>query len=227
MKKHSKRYQEAEKLIDKKKIYTLKEAINILKKAPVVKFDESLDFALKLNVDAKKSDQMVRGTVKLPYGRGKKVRVVVFCKDEKANEAKDAGADFIGGDELIEKVARGWLDFDSCIATPEMMRTLGKLGKILGPRGLMPSAKSGTVTVDIGQAVREIKKGRVEFKMDKLGGLQLSIGKVSFEENKLYENSLSALEAIQLAKPQTVKGKFIKSISISTSMGPGIKVEVP
>lgn len=224
MRKHSKRYQQSEKLIDKTKAYPLKEAISILKKMTPPKFDGSVDLHFHLNIDPKKSDQMVRGTVILPHGTGKKVKIAVFCKGEDELVARQAQADYIGGTDLIEKVMAGFLDFDYCIATPEMMKDLSKLGKILGPRGLMPSPKTGTVTNDILKAVQDLKKGKVEFRSDKQGGIHLSIGKLSFEEGKIYDNALRVIEAVNEARPQTVKGKFIKGISISTTMNPGIKI---
>ncbi|MCM8799834.1 MAG: 50S ribosomal protein L1 [Candidatus Omnitrophica bacterium] len=226
VKKHSKRYKESLKLIEKNKKYSLKEAISILKKMPLPKFDPSVDLHFQLNVDTKRSDQQVRGTVILPHGTGKKLRIAVFCKGEAEREAKEAGADFVGGFELIEKVEKGFLDFDCTVATPEMMRDLAKLGKILGPRGLMPSPKTGTVTNEVRKAIEELRKGKIEFKVDKQAGLHLSIGKLSFDEEKLYENALKLIEAINEAKPATVKGKFIKSIYISSTMNPGLQIQM-
>jgi len=222
MKIHSKRYRESEKQIDRIKTYPLKDAILILKKLALPKFDPSVDLHFNLNVDPKKSDQMVRGTVALPHGTGKKVRVAVFCKGENEKLAKEANADYVGGIELIEKVSGGFLDFDCAIATPEMMKDLSKLGKILGPRGLMPSPKTGTVTNDISKAIQDVKKGKVEFRVDKQGGIHLLVGKLSFPEDKLYENASRVIEVINESKPASVKGKFIKSLFISSTMNHGL-----
>jgi large subunit ribosomal protein L1 len=226
MKAHSKRYKESEKVIDREKVYQLKEAITVLKKMAPPKFDGSVDLHFCLNVDSKKSDQMVRGTVALPHGTGKKVRVAVFCKGEHDRQAKDAGADIIGGNELIDKVAAGFLDFDCAIATPEMMKDLSKLGKVLGPRGLMPSPKTGTVTNDIAKAIEDVKKGKVEFRVDKQGGVHLSVGKISFEEEKINDNASRVIEALNEARPASVKGKFVNSINISASMNPGLRLAI-
>lgn len=226
MKKHSKRYKESQKGADKTKIYQLKEAISLIKKMAPPKFDASVDLHFQLNIDPKKSDQAVRGTVVLPYGTGKSVRVAVFCKGEHEQVARDSQADYVGGEELINKVAGGFLDFDCVIATPEMMKDLSRLGKILGPRGLMPSPKTGTVTNDIKKAIEDVKKGKVEFRVDKQSGVHLSVGKVSFEVDKLHENASSVIEALAEAKPASVKGKFIKSIFISSTMNPGLTLAV-
>ncbi|MBM3243767.1 MAG: 50S ribosomal protein L1 [Candidatus Omnitrophica bacterium] len=225
MKTHSKRYKEASKQVEKEKTYTLKEAILVLKKMSPLKFDSSVDLHFHLIVDTKKSDQMVRGTVILPHGTGKKVRVAVFCKGEHERDARAANADYVGGIELIDKVAAGFLDFDCAIATPEMMKDLSKLGKVLGPRGLMPSPKTGTVTNDILKAIDDVKKGKVEFRVDKQAGVHLSIGKLSFTEDKLYDNAFKVIEALNEAKPASVKGKFIRSLSITSSMSPGLRLE--
>ncbi len=226
MKIHSKRYREAEKEVDRSKFYQLKEAIHLLKKMAQPKFDASVDLGFHLNVDTKKSDQMVRATVILPHGTGKKVRVAVFCKGEHEKIAREAKADYVGGIELIDKVSAGFLDFDCAIATPEMMRDLSKLGKVLGPRGLMPSPKTGTVTVDIQKAIEDVRKGKVEFRTDKQGGIHLSVGKISFDEDKLLDNANRIIEAVQEAKPASVKGKFLASLSISSSMNPGFKLVI-
>jgi len=226
MKSHSKRFRESLKQVDKEKLYTLKEAIAALKKMSPVKFDSSVDLHFHLMVDIKKSDQMVRGTVILPHGTGKKVRVAVFCKGEHDRQARTAGADYVGGTELIDKVAGGFLDFDCAIATPEMMKDLSKLGKVLGPRGLMPSPKTGTVTNDILKAIEDVKKGKVEFRVDKQAGVHLAIGKLSFSEEKLYDNAFRVMEALSDAKPSSVKGKFIRSLSIASSMSPGLSLAV-
>lgn len=222
--KHSKRYKESEKLIDRSKVYTLKEAISILKSVPKTKFNESVDLDFNLRIDVKKADHMVRGTVVLPHGTGKKVRVIVFCKGEQEKEAKNAGADYVGAQELIDKVSGGWMEFDSVVATPDMMRDLSKLGKVLGPRGLMPSPKTGTVTPHVGQAVSELKAGKVEFKADKQGGVHVTVGKISFSEEKIHENAARLLATLQAARPASVKGDFIKSVSMSTTMGPGLRI---
>lgn len=221
---HSKRYKESLKSLEAEKTYQLKEAVAVLKKMVPPKFDASVELHFSLNIDPKKSDQMVRGTVVLPYGTGKKVRVAVFCKGEHERVAKEGGADYVGANELIDKVAAGFLDFDCAIATPEMMKDLSKLGKVLGPRGLMPSPKTGTVTNDIAKAIEDVKKGKVEFRVDKQGGIHLSVGKVSFEEEKIYENASCVITALNDAKPASVKGKFIKSMFISSSMNPGLKL---
>lgn len=226
MKTHSKRYKESVKEVDIAKTYQLREAIAVLKKMKPPKFDASVDLHFSLSIDSKKSDQMVRGTVVLPHGTGKKVRVAVFCKGEHEKIAKDANADYVGGGELIDKVAAGFLDFDCAIATPEMMRDLSKLGKVLGPRGLMPSPKTGTVTNDIAKAIDDVRKGKVEFRVDKQGGIHLSVGKSSFEEGKIYDNASRVIESINEAKPASVKGKFVRSLSISTSMNPGLNLEI-
>jgi large subunit ribosomal protein L1 len=226
MKLRSKRYKESQKLTDKTKTYSLKEAIPILKKLAPPKFDGSLDLHFNLNVDSKKSDQMVRGTVVLPHGTGKKVRVAVFCKGEHERLAREANADYVGANDLIDKVAQGFLDFDCAIATPEMMKDLSKLGKILGPRGLMPSPKAGTVTNDFVKAIEDVRKGKVEFRVDKQGGMHLSVGKVSFDEDKLYENATRVIEAVSDAKPASIKGKFIKSLSVSSTMNPGLRIVI-
>jgi large subunit ribosomal protein L1 len=226
MKTHSKRYKEADKQRDITKTFTLKEAVSLLKKFNPPKFDGSVDLHFALNVDSKKSDQMVRGTVVLPHGTGKKVRVAVFCKGEHERQAREAGADQVGGQELIDKVAGGFLDFDCAIATPEMMKDLSKLGKVLGPRGLMPSPKTGTVTNDIAKAIEDVRKGKVEFRVDKQGGIHLSVGKVSFDENKIYENATQIIDALNEARPASIKGKFVKSLFISSSMNPGLRIAV-
>lgn len=224
MRKPSKRYRESEKQIDREKTLGLKDAISVLKKMSLPKFDPSVDLHFHINVDPKKSDQMVRGTVVLPHGTGKKVRVAVFCKGENEKLAKEANADYVGGNDLIDKVAGGFLDFDCAIATPDMMKDLSKLGKVLGPRGLMPSPKTGTVTNDIVKAIEDVRKGKVEFRVDKQCGIHLSVGKLSFTEDKLYENAFRVIEMVNEAKPASVKGKFIKSVFISSTMNCGLKL---
>jgi large subunit ribosomal protein L1 len=224
MKKYSKRFKQTEKIVDKTKIYDLKEAVSILKSAPKVKFDESVELNIHLNLDLEKSEQVVRGTVVLPNGIGKKIRVAVFCKGEHEKQARDAGADVVGGDDLIDKVSKGFLDFDCAISTPEMMRELSKLGRVLGPRGLMPSPKSGTVTDKIAEAIKEVKAGKIEFKSDKQAGIHVGIGKISFSESQILDNAKTLLDAISAVKPASVKGAFFRSVSIATSMGPGVKI---
>lgn len=221
----SKRYKEAVKLVDKKKLYSLKESVAQLKKMPPTKFNQTVDLHFHLGIDPKKSDQLIRGTVRLPHGTGKSIRVAAFCKGEQEKEAKEAGADFVGGNDLIDKVAGGFLDFDAAVATPEMMRDLSRLGKILGPRGLMPSPKTQTVTNNVALAIKEIKSGKIEFKVDKQGGIHTPVGNISFTEEQIVENASKVIEAIKHARPQTVKGDFIKSVSISASMSPGLKLE--
>lgn len=220
----SKRYRESEKEIDRTKTYSLNDAISVLKKLRAPKFDASIELHFNINVDPKKSDQMVRGTVILPHGTGKKVRVAVFCKGENEKLAKEANADYVGGNELIDKVAGGFLDFDCAIATPDMMKDLSKLGKILGPRGLMPSPKTGTVTNDIVKAIEDVRKGKIEFRVDKQGGIHLAVGKLSFAQEQIYENASRVIEMINEAKPASVKGKFIKSMFISSTMNCGLRL---
>ncbi|MDP8213420.1 MAG: 50S ribosomal protein L1 [Candidatus Zapsychrus exili] len=224
MTKISKRVKEFSNIVDKDKIYSIDEAIDQIANFPKVKFDETVEIHLFLNVNPKSSDQIVRGTVALPNGLGKEVRVAVFCKGELEKKAKDVGADFVGAEELIEKVSKGFLDFDVVVASPDMMRDLSKLGKVLGPRGLMPTPKAGTVTADIEKAIQEVKAGKIEFKTDKQAGIHVGIGKRSFSKDKLMENIKHLVDAINAAKPIAVKGHLIKSSSITTTMGPGLKV---
>lgn len=209
---------------DKEKIYSLEEAVENISKFPTVKFDETVELHFSLNIDSKSSDQVVRGTVVLPHGSGKKVRIAVFCKGELDKKAKEEGADYVGAEDLIEKVANGFMDFDVVVAAPDMMRDLSKLGKILGPRGLMPTPKAGTVTMDVARAIKEIKGGKIEFKADKQGGIHVGIGKRSFSKEQVTENARHLIEAINHVRPSSVKGNLIKNISISTTMGPGLKV---
>jgi large subunit ribosomal protein L1 len=206
--------------------YSLEDAITLVKESSYAKFDETIDLAVNLGIDPRKSEQMVRSTVVLPHGTGKKVRVLVFAKGEKEKEATDAGADFVGAENLIEKIQKGWLDFDKTIATPDIMGLVGKLGKILGPRGLMPNPKLGTVTFDIARAVKEIKSGKVEYKAEKAGIVHVPIGKVSFDTQKLLNNTKAVIESIIKAKPATSKGKYLKRLSISSTMGPGITIDI-
>jgi large subunit ribosomal protein L1 len=224
--KKSKRFREIAKLVDSVKVYKLEEAIEILKKCPPVKFDQSVEVALKTGVDAQKSEQQVRGIVSLPNGTGKKVVVVVFAKGDKVKEALDAGADYAGMDDLFEKVKNGWTDFDAVISTPDMMREVGKLGKVLGPRGLMPTPKAGTVTAEVGKAVKEVKAGRIEYKSDKHGVISNSVGKLSFAKDKLLENIRVYVMAVSRSRPATAKGQFVQSLALSSTMGPGLKVDL-
>jgi len=207
------------------KLYGLKDACDIVKRAAYAKFDESVDLALRLGVDPKRADQMVRGTTVLPHGTGKKVRVLVFAKGEKEQEARSAGADYVGAEELMEKIKGGWMDFDQAIATPDLMAAVGKLGKILGPRGLMPNPKTGTVTFDVAKAIAEIRKGKVEYKVEKAGIVHVPVGRVSFNPDSLYENAHAVIESIVKAKPASCKGRYLKTATISSTMGPGIRLD--
>ncbi len=216
----------AYKKVDKMREYSLEEAVRLVKELSYARFDETVDIALNLGVNPKKSDQMVRGTVVLPHGTGKKVRVLVFAKGEKEKEALDAGADYTGTEDMVEKIQKGWLDFDSAVATPDIMGLVGKLGKILGPRGLMPNPKLGTVTFDISKAVKEIRAGKVEYRTEKAGIVHVRVGKLSFDEAALLDNARVVIDSIIKAKPSTSKGKYIKRITLSSTMGPGIRVDV-
>ena len=223
--KRGKLYQESEKLIDKTKNYNAKEAIEVLTNMPKRKFDETLELHVKLGVDSKQADQQVRGTVVLPNGTGKTQRVLVFAKGDKAKKAEAAGADFVGAEELVPKIEKeNWFDYDVIVATPDMMGVIGRLGKVLGPKGLMPNPKSGTVTMDVTKAINEIKSGKVEYRLDKSNIIHLGFGKVSFGADKLFENYETVMDAIIKAKPAAAKGQYIKSIAITTTMGPGIYV---
>ena len=223
--KRGKLYQESEKLIDKTKNYNAKEAIEVLTKMPKRKFDETIELHVKLGVDSKQADQQVRGTVVLPNGTGKTQKVLVFAKGDKAKEAEAAGADFVGAEELVPKIEKeNWFDYDVIVATPDMMGVIGRLGKVLGPKGLMPNPKSGTVTMDVTKAINEIKSGKVEYRLDKSNIIHLGFGKVSFGADKLFENYETVMDAIIKAKPAAAKGQYIKSIAITTTMGPGIYV---
>lgn len=221
----SKRIREAAKKLDVAKLYPISEAVAILKQFPSVKFDQTLEVSLKMGVDPRKSDQAVRGTVSLPKGTGKKVRILVFCRGDKEQEALAAGAEYAGNEELLAKVAGGWVDFDAVIATPDIMREVGKLGKVLGPRGLMPTPRAGTVTNDIAGAIRELKAGKIEFKNDRSSVINCGVGKLSFPVEHLEENISALLHAIQRAKPASAKGIYMKSLVLSSTMGPGLKVE--
>lgn len=221
----TKRHKKLREMVDTSKPYDLKEAVSLVKKTASTKFDETVDLSIKLGINPKDTPQAVRGTVVLPHGTGKKIRVCVFCKGEKSKEATEAGADFVGAEDLVNKVKGGWCDFDVAVATPDMMKLLGALGKILGPRGLMPNPKAGTVTMDIAKAIKEVKAGRIEFKMDKQANVNVPVAKASFSEEAIYENAKTLIESLMHARPSGAKGQFIKSISISTTMGLGIRVE--
>ena len=221
----AKRYKAAVALIDRAKAYTVEEAIATLKKTPGTKFDESVDLAFHLGVDPKHADQMVRGAVVLPHGIGKTVRVAVFAKGEKEREAREGGADVVGAEDLVERIQGGWMEFDTAIATPDLMGQVGRLGKVLGPRGLMPNPKLGTVTFDIGRAVREAKAGKIEFRVDKAGNVHTPIGKRSFGPQALAENGMALIEAIVRAKPAAAKGTYLRTLRISSTMGPGVPLD--
>ncbi|HOJ76610.1 MAG TPA: 50S ribosomal protein L1 [Bacillota bacterium] len=224
MPKHGKKYNEAIKMVEKSKLYEPAEAINVLKEMPKAKFDETVELAIKLGVDPRHADQQIRGAVVLPHGTGRVLKVAVFAKGEKAKEAEEAGADKVGADDLIAEIQNGTIDFDVAVATPDMMGNVGKLGKILGPKGLMPNPKTGTVTMDVAKAIKDIKAGKVEYRVDKTGIVHVPIGKASFDAKKLLDNFHTLMEVIMKAKPATAKGTYIKSVVVSTTMGPGIKI---
>jgi len=226
MSKNAKKHSAAMQQIDRTKVYPLKAAVDVVKDAAYAKFDETVDVAVKLGVDPRHADQMVRGAVVLPNGLGKNVRVLVFAKGEKEKEAQEAGADYVGGDDLVAKIQEGWFEFDTAIATPDMMGVVGKIGKLLGPRGLMPNPKVGTVTFEVGKAVKESKAGKVEFRVEKAGIVHAPVGKVSFDADKLQGNILAIVEALVKAKPSAAKGTYIKKISLSSTMGPGINLDI-
>jgi large subunit ribosomal protein L1 len=221
----AKRYADASRMFDRSQLYSPTDAIRILKQMPAPKFDETVELSIRLGVDPRKADQMVRGTVSLPHGTGRSVRVAAFAAGDKAREATEAGADVVGGEDLVEEVQKGNIEFDAAVATPDMMSVVGKAGRILGPRGLMPNPKAGTVTEDIGKAVSEIKAGKLEYRVDRQANLHLVMGKRSFGEQQLLENYLAIVDEILRAKPASSKGRFIRSITISTTMGPGIRVD--
>jgi large subunit ribosomal protein L1 len=222
----SKRYQSSAASLDRERSYSLSEAVEVLKSWPVCKFDQSVDLAMNLGVDPKHADQMVRGALVLPHGTGKDVRILVFAKGEKESEAREAGADYVGAEDLAKKITdEGWLDFDRVIATPDMMGVVGRLGRVLGPRGLMPNPKLGTVTPDVAKAVAENKSGKVEYKVDKNGIIHASVAKVSFEADKIHANAQALIEAVLRAKPSAAKGVYLKKISLSTTMGPGLRID--
>ncbi|BDG62161.1 50S ribosomal protein L1 [Caldinitratiruptor microaerophilus] len=224
MPKHGKRYREAAQKIDRGTLYDPAQAIALVKQAAPAKFDETVEVAVRLGVDPRHADQQVRGAVVLPGGTGKTRRVLVFAKGEKAKEAEAAGADYVGAEDLVQRIQEGWLDFDVAVATPDMMGMVGRLGKILGPRGLMPNPKTGTVTFDVANAIREIKAGKIEYRTDKAGIVHAPIGKVSFDEGRLLENFRTLMDALIKARPAAAKGQYLKSITVSSTMGPGIKV---
>ena len=225
--KKGKKYVEVAKLVEKNKLYDLEEAVALVKKTSYAKFDSSVELALNLNLDTKKADQQLRGTICLPHGTGKTKRILVIAKADKAKEAKEAGADYVGDTDLLEKIEKeNWFEFDVLIATPDMMPLLGKLGKVLGPKGLMPNPKTGTVTLDVAKAVTEVKQGRIEYRTDSYGNVHITVGKVSFEDSKLVENIKAFVTLIQKTKPSVVKGTYVKNISISATMGPGVKVDI-
>ena len=225
MAKKGKKYQEAAKLVDRTKAYTVQEAVELAKKTSVVKFDATVEAAFRLGVDPKKADQQIRGAVVLPNGTGKTQRVLVFAKGEKVKEAEAAGADYVGDTEYVNKIQQGWFEFDVIVATPDMMGEVGKLGRTLGQKGLMPNPKTGTVTFDVTKAVNEIKAGKVEYRVDKAGNIHVPIGKVSFEDQKLVENFNTIFETMMRVKPSAAKGTYMKNVTVSTTMGPGVKID--
>ncbi len=226
MTKRSKRFKKIDEMYSRENLYTLDEAVGILKACPEVKFDQSVEVSVKSGIDVKKSDQQIRGTIALPNGIGKQIRVLVLTRGDKVKEAEAAGATFVGNDELIEKIKGGWTDFDAVVATPDMMRDVGKLGKILGPRNLMPTPKAGTVTIDVTKAITELKAGKIEFKNDKSGNVNNLVGKLTFEKEKIVQNIEAFLVALVRAKPAAAKGNYISSLTISSSMGPGLKINL-
>jgi large subunit ribosomal protein L1 len=226
MGKRGKQYRQARETYDSTKAHSVEEALGLLSELHFAKFDESVDVAVRLGVDPKRADQMVRGTVTLPHGTGKTVRIVAFAKGEKEKEAEEAGADFVGGEDLVNKIKQeGWLEFDKAVATPDMMSQVGKIGKILGPRGLMPNPKVGTVTFELKKAIQELKAGKTEFRVDKVGNVHVAIGKVSFGSEKLRDNFLVLLDALLRAKPAASKGTYVKNVALSTTMSPGVKID--
>ena len=223
--KHGKKYQEAAKLIDRSKLYDVEEGVAIVKKGAAAKFDETIELHIRTGCDGRHADQQIRGAVVLPHGTGKKVRILVFAKDAKLEEAKAAGADYVGGEELIPRIQKeGWLDFDVVVATPDMMGVVGRLGRVLGPKGLMPNPKSGTVTMDVTKAIQDIKAGKIEYRLDKTNIIHAPIGKASFTEEQLCENLQTLMEAVNKARPSALKGQYLKSVAISSTMGPGLKL---
>ena len=225
MRKHGKKFTAAKAQVGVDKTYSIEQAMPLVQKVKYAKFDETVELTLRLGVDPKHADQMVRGTVVLPHGLGKTKRVLAIASGEKQKEAKDAGADFVGGEEMVEKINTGWTDFDAVVATPDMMRAVGKLGKVLGPRGLMPNPKTGTVSVDIAKAVKEIKAGKVEFRTDKTALIHVPVGKISFTPDKLVDNATTVISSVIKAKPAAAKGKYLKGVYLSSTMGPGIPID--
>jgi len=221
-----KSYRKVFEKIDRNQRYQLEDSLKLVKETARAKFDETVDMAIRLGVDPRQADQNIRGTVALPHGMGKTVRVLAFAKGEKEREAQEAGADFIGSDELIKKISEGWLDFDKAVATPDMMAAVGRIGKILGPRGLMPNPKTGTVSLDIGKAVREIKAGKLEFRVDKAGIVHVPVGRASFSAEQLIDNARMVLLTVLRAKPASAKGNYVKGVTVATTMGPGIKIDL-
>jgi len=219
-----KKFEAAKKRVEPR-LHDLREALDLVKGTHFVKFDESVDMAVRLGVDPKHSDQMVRGSVVLPHGVGKTVTIIVFAKGEKEREARDAGADHVGADDLADRIAKGWMEFDRVVATPDLMGVVGRLGKVLGPRGLMPNPKTGTVTFDLARAIREIRQGKVDYRVEKAGIIHVVVGKVSFDAAKLYDNTMAILESIMKAKPASAKGTYLKTITVSSTMGPGVKID--
>lgn len=226
MGRQSKRVREIAKNVDVTKTHSVSEAVEVLKKCPPVKFDQSVDISMRIGVDPRRSDQLVRGTVSLPNGTGKKMTILVLCRGDKVKEALSAGADYAGNEEYIEKITAGWTDFSAVIATPDLMREVGKLGKVLGPRGLMPTPKAGTVTTDVVKAVNELKAGKIEFKLDRAGVISAALGKLSFDSKKLVENIQVFISAVIKAKPASAKGHYLRSMYLSSTMGPGIKLDL-
>jgi large subunit ribosomal protein L1 len=220
-----KRFEAASAMVDTDRQYGPGEALKLVREFPAAKFDETIELAFRLGVDPRKADQMVRGTVSLPHGTGKSVRVAAFAAGDKAREAQEAGADVVGGEDLVEQVMKGVIEFDAAVATPDLMSLVGKAGRVLGPRGLMPNPKTGTVTFDIGKAVRDIKAGKLEYRVDRQGNLHLVIGKKSFDEDRLVENYLAVVDEVLRAKPSTAKGRYLKSVTLSSTMGPGIRID--
>ncbi len=225
MAKKSKRYNESLKVLEQGKSYSVKEAVEVLKKTKPAKFDESVELSFQLGIDTKQADQAIRGTVNLPHGSGKPVKVLCFVRGEEAKDAEKAGAEYVGADDLVTKVSGGWLDFDVIVAHPDMMRDISKLGRVLGPKGLMPSPKAGTVTKNIGKAVEELKKGKIELKSDKTGGIHVACGKLSFSEDAIAENAKAVIKTLLELKPQSAKGDYVRNVSISSTMGPGLRLE--
>ena len=222
---HGKRFKEGQAKVDRDRLYSPREAVKLIKEFPSAKFDESVELSIRLGVDPRKADQMVRGAVSLPKGTGKTMRVAVFAKGAKAKEAEEAGADVVGDDDLAERISGGWLEFDAIVASPDMMPAVGKLGRVLGPRGLMPNPKSGTVTDDVARAVGDIKGGRIEYRTDKHGNLHMIVGKKSFDEADIIENYAAVIDEVIRAKPAAAKGRYLKSIAMSTTMGPGVRID--